>query len=155
MPGRERDLADETSGVGELMDRLRDEAAALDAQLERILGEAARSNPPREVENVMRQSALEAEAGRRSAAQQEALNATRKLDDLARDLESARRLLVQPQLDRFRAAGETGRQSAGPDELGSQWCPASAGRASSVRPGAASKALTSSRRLSARGCGPA
>ena len=101
---RERDLATETSGVSELMDRLREEAAALDSQLERILGDAARSNPPREVENVMRQSALEAEAGRRSAARQEALNATRKLDDLARDLESARRLLVQPQLDRFRAA---------------------------------------------------
>ncbi len=28
---------------------------------------------------------------------------TRKLDELARDLESARRRLVQPQLDRYRA----------------------------------------------------
>ena len=51
----------------------------------------------------MQQSAGEAEAGRTSAAQQNAHDAARKLDDLARDLESNRRRLVQPQLDRFRA----------------------------------------------------
>lgn len=101
---RQRELAEEASSLGDLMDRLREEAAALDAQLDRILGEAARSNPPREIEKVMQQSALEAEAGRQLAALQGAQNASRKLDELARDLESARRLLVQPQLDRSRAA---------------------------------------------------
>ena len=90
--------------MGDLMDRLRDEAAAEDAQLARILGEAARSNPTRDIEKVMQQSALEAEAGRRSEAKQDAQDASRKLDELARDLESARRGLVQPQLDRFLAA---------------------------------------------------
>ncbi len=101
---RERDLAEEASSLGDLMDRLRDEAAAEDAQLARILGEAARSNPTRDIEKVMQQSALEAEAGRRSKAKQDAQDASRKLDELTRDLESARRRLVQPQLDRFLAA---------------------------------------------------
>ena len=100
---RERDLADEAAGLGELMERLRDEAAAVDVELARALGEAARSNPADEIEKVMQQSAREAEAGRTSAAQQDAHDAARKLDDLARDLESNRRRLVQPQLDRFRA----------------------------------------------------
>ncbi len=100
---RERDLAEEASGVGDLMDRLRDEAAAVDPQLARALSEATRSNPTREIEQAMQQSAREVEAGQPSAARQNALEATRKLDELARDLESARRRLVQPQLDRYRA----------------------------------------------------
>ncbi len=100
---RERDLAEEAAGVGDLMDRLRDEAAALDGQLARSLSEVARSKPAREIETAMQRSAQEAAAGRRSAAQQDAQEATRKLDELARDLDSARRQLVQPQLDRFRA----------------------------------------------------
>jgi len=101
---RERDLAEETSSVGDLMDRLRDEAAAEDARLARLLSEAARSNPTRDIEKAMQQSALEAEAGRPSKAKQDAQDASRKLDELTRDLESARRSLVQPQLDRFLAA---------------------------------------------------
>ena len=86
------------------MDRLRDEASALDGQLAHALGEAARSNPTREIAKVMEQSALEAEAGRRTVAKTQAGNASDKLDEMARDLESARRGLVQPQLDRFLAA---------------------------------------------------
>ena len=101
---RERDLAEEASSLGDLMDRLRDEASAVDMQLARTLGEAARSNPTREIAKVMEQSALETEAGRRSAAKTQAENASDKLDEMARDLESARRGLVQPQLDRFLAA---------------------------------------------------
>ena len=101
---RERDLAEEASSLGDLMDRLRDEASALDMQLAHTLGEAARSNPTREIAKVMEQSALEAEAGRRSVAKTQAGNASDKLDEMARDLESARRGLVQPQLDRFLAA---------------------------------------------------
>ncbi len=100
---RERELAEEASGVGDLMDRLRDEAAAVDPQLARTLTEAGRSNPAREIEQAMQQSARDAEAGQPSAATQNAQDATHKLDELARDLESARRRLVQPQLDRYRA----------------------------------------------------
>jgi hypothetical protein len=89
--------------VGELMDRLRDEASALEAQLARTISETAQSNPAQEIEKTMLQSAREAEAGNTRAARQSAQDATRKLDQLARDLESARQRLVQPQLDRFRA----------------------------------------------------
>ena len=89
--------------MGDLMDRLRDEAAAVDPQLARSLTEASRSNPAREIEQAMQQSATEAEAGQPSSARNNAQEAKRKLDELARDLDSARRRLVQPQLDRYRA----------------------------------------------------
>ncbi len=102
-PRRERDLAQEASSMGELMDRLREEAAAVDAQLGLTLNETARSNPIQGIEQVMQQSAQEAEAGRQSTARKNAENATQKLDELARGLESSRRRLVQPQLDRLRA----------------------------------------------------
>jgi hypothetical protein len=100
---RERELAEEAAGVGDLLDRFREEAAVQDAQLARTLGEAARSQQAREIEQVMKQSAQAAETGQVSAAEKGAQAASAGLDELAARLESARRELVQPQLDRFLA----------------------------------------------------
>jgi hypothetical protein len=101
---RERELAEEAAGVADVLDRLRDETALRDAQLARTLGEAVRSQQAREIEQAMKQSAQAAETGQGSAAEKDAQAASARLDELAAKLESTRRELVQPQLDRFLAA---------------------------------------------------
>jgi hypothetical protein len=100
---RQRNLAEDAAALGDLMDRLRGDAAEEDPALARILSQAARSHPPRDVETAMRQGAAAAEGGRRPEAHQAAEAAARSLDALAQELESARRGLVQPLLDRFLA----------------------------------------------------
>jgi hypothetical protein len=65
----------------------------------------------------MRQSATAAEAGRPSEAHQASEGAARHLDALAQDLESARRGLVQPMLDKFLAVEKQAAQAQ--EQLGS------------------------------------
>ncbi len=152
---RERDLAEEAAGLGELMDRLRDEAAALDVQLARTLSETARSNPVQEIEKSMQQTAREAEAGKVPAAQQNAQDATRRLDELARDLESVRRGLIQPQLDRFRAQEKLAARVQEQVKAARNGARASAGRASPHGPGSQPREPGLKRWLVARRCGAA
>ena len=121
--------------MGDLMDRLRDEAAAVDPQLARSLTEAGRSNPAREIEQAMQQSARDAEAGQPSAA-----TAKRSRRD-AQARRAGPRPRVGPPAAGPAAArplpcpGETGCQGSGADQLGDGRRPAGAGRARSLGPG--------------------
>jgi hypothetical protein len=111
---RQRNLAEEVAALADLMDRLRSDAAEEDPTLARSVDQAARSHPPRDVEAAMRQGAAAAEVGRRAEARRVTEAAARRLDALAQDLESARRGLAQPVLDRFLA---TEKQAARVQEL--------------------------------------
>ena len=63
-------------GLGDLMDRLRDEAAAEDVELVRILGEAVRANPASDIEKVMQQTPGKQRPAEHRHAQQNAHDAS-------------------------------------------------------------------------------
>jgi hypothetical protein len=101
---QQRWLSEDASDLGVLLDRIREEAADESPSLAQTITQLARENRLRDIENAMRQSAAALESGRRSEAERAVEPAARGLDALASALDSARRGLVQPLLDRFLAA---------------------------------------------------
>ena len=98
------ELADEVAALADVLKRLRIAAAEEQPELAQTISQAARVNPPEEVENSMRRNVGVIGAGQNAQAAREAETASQRLDALALDLESARRATVQPQLDRLLAA---------------------------------------------------
>src|SRR5262249_45826921 len=92
-------LAEEAKTLAELVKRLRADAAEESRELSQAIARAEAANEPGEIEDAMRQVAAALGAGRRKQAGAGAEESAKKLDDLARDLEAARRSFVQPQLD--------------------------------------------------------
>ncbi len=101
---RQRELADEVAALGDVLEKLRSEAALDYRELAQAIDRAARRNPPDEVEGSMRRTAQAIESGRTAQAARDADQAAQRLEDLAQDLEIARRSAVQPQLERLLAA---------------------------------------------------
>ena len=86
-----------------MLARLRSTAALEYRELAQLIAQAARRNPPGDVEDAMRRNAGTIESGRLAEAAREARDVAARLEALAHDLESARRAAVQPQLERLLA----------------------------------------------------
>jgi hypothetical protein len=101
---RQRELADETAALADVLKQLRMTAALEDRELAQTIDRAAGANPPEEVEDSMRRNADAIGDGRNAVAAGNAEAAAGRLEALAADLESVRRSAIAPQLDRLLAA---------------------------------------------------
>jgi hypothetical protein len=101
---KQNELADEVAALADVLARLKMAAAEEEPELALSIGRAVKTNPPEEVEDVMRKNAGEIGAGHALPASQTAIQAAGRLEALAQDLESARRSAIQPHLDRLLAA---------------------------------------------------
>jgi hypothetical protein len=102
--GRQRELAGEVAALADVLERLRSEAALDYRELAQTIAQAARRNPPRDVEDSMRRNAEAIASGRNAEAARDADQAAQRLEALAQDLEAVRRSAVQPQLERLLSA---------------------------------------------------
>ena len=87
-----------------MLKQLKMAAAEEQPELVEPIGRAAKTNPPAEVEELMRKNAATIAEGRHAPAAQSALLAAWQLDALAQDFESIRRSAIAPQLNRLLAA---------------------------------------------------
>jgi hypothetical protein len=101
---QQRGLADEVAALADVLKRLKMAAALENRELAQTIDRAALANPPEEVEESMRRNADAIGGGRKAQAAKGAEGAALRLDALARDLESARRDTIAPQLSRLLAA---------------------------------------------------
>ena len=90
------ELADEVATLADVLKQLQIAAAEEQPELAQTISQAAQANPPKEVENSMRQNVAAIGAGRTVEAARKADNAGQRLDALALDLESARRARSSP-----------------------------------------------------------
>jgi phage terminase large subunit-like protein len=104
LASHQRELADDAAALADVLEKLK-ATARLDArELAQSIAQAEQSNPPREIEQSMRQNAGAIGSGRSEQAAQGALSAAERLEALAHDFESARRAAAGPQLERLLAA---------------------------------------------------
>ena len=87
-----------------MLKQLKMAAAEEQPELVEPIGRAAKTNPPAEVEELMRKNAATIAEGRHAPAARSAELAAGRLDALAQDLESIRRSAIAPQLNRLLAA---------------------------------------------------
>ena len=97
-------LSEEARTLADLLNRNQADAADVDSELARALREAGEKNPPGEIAGQMRRAADAMRAGKRDQAGRDASDASKKLDALAQQLDSTRRALTQPQLEKLMAA---------------------------------------------------
>jgi hypothetical protein len=97
-------LAEEVRTLSDLLSRNLADAAYSDPELAQVLREAAENDPPREIADQMGRAAVAMKAGKSDEAGREATEAAKKLDGLAQQLDSVRRALIQPQLEKLIAA---------------------------------------------------
>jgi hypothetical protein len=97
-------LTEEGCTLSDLLIRNLADAADSDPELAQALRETAESNPPREIADQMSRSAVALRAGKSEQAGRDASDAAKKLDGLAQQLDSMRRALLQPQLEKLMAA---------------------------------------------------
>jgi Domain of unknown function (DUF4175) len=101
---KQNELADEVAVLADVLNELEMAAAAEQPDLALSIGRAAKTNPPEEVEESMRKNAGAIRDRHAVEAARSAEHAAGRLDALAEDLESIRRAVVQPRLDRLLAA---------------------------------------------------
>ena len=97
-------LTEEGRTLSDLLNRNLADAAEADPELAQALREVAEKNPPGAIADQMRRAALALQAGKSDQAGRDATDAAKKLDELAQQLDSTRRALTQPQLERLMAA---------------------------------------------------
>ena len=102
--GRQRELAGEVAALADVLDGSDPRQRPDYRELAQTIAQAARRNPPREVEDSMRRNAEAIASGRNAEAARDADQAAQRLEALAQDLEAVRRSAVQPQLERLLAA---------------------------------------------------
>lgn len=97
-------LTEEGRTLSDLVLRNLADAADWDLEFAQALREVAEKNPPGAITDLMGRAALAMKAGRSEQASRDATDAAKKLDTLAQELDSIRRALLQPQLERLMAA---------------------------------------------------
>jgi hypothetical protein len=102
--GEQQGLAENAKTLADLVKRLKEEAVEEDRTLAQAIGKASETNSPAEIEEAMRQAAASIASGEREKSAQEMAGASKQLDGLARDLETARRDFMQPKLQQLLAA---------------------------------------------------
>jgi hypothetical protein len=101
---KERGLSEEARTLADLLDKLQPEAEAANPQLGRDLRQAAEANSPSAAAEQMRRAADALKAGKLEQAARDVKGSGRTLQELAQQLDSARRAAVQPQLEKLLAA---------------------------------------------------
>jgi hypothetical protein len=97
-------LAEDGRTLADLLTRNLADAAEMDSEFAQALREAADKNPPGAIADQMGRAAEALRAARSEQARREATDAANKLDALAQQLDSVRRALTQPQLEKLMAA---------------------------------------------------
>jgi hypothetical protein len=97
-------LTEEGRTLLDLLNRNLADAAESDSELAQSLRDTAENSPPGAIIDQMRRAAEAMRAGRSEQAGREATDAAKKLDALAQQLDSTRRALTQPQLEKLMAA---------------------------------------------------
>jgi DNA repair exonuclease SbcCD ATPase subunit len=100
----ERGLSEEARTLADLLQKLQPEAESTNPQLGRDLRQAAEANSPSAAAEQMRRAADALQAAKIDQAAREVNGAGRTLNDLAQQLDAARRAAVQPQLEKLLAA---------------------------------------------------
>jgi uncharacterized membrane protein YedE/YeeE len=101
--GEQQGLAEDARTLADLVKRLKEDAVDEDRTLAQAIGKASESNSPNAIEEAMRQAAVSIASGDREKSAQEMAGASKQLDSLARDLETARRDFMQPKLQQLLA----------------------------------------------------
>jgi len=101
---KERGLSEEGRTLADLLKKLQPEAEAANAQLGRDLRQATEANSPSAAAEQMRQAADALQAGKIDQAARDVNGSGRSLNELAQQLDAARRAAVQPQLEKLLAA---------------------------------------------------
>src|SRR5262249_3620666 len=101
---KERGLSEEARTVDDLLKKLQPEAEAANGQLGRDLRQATEANSPSAAAEQMRRAADELQAGKIEEAARDVNSSGRSLNELAQQLDAARRAAVQPQLEKLLAA---------------------------------------------------
>ena len=104
LAGRQRELAEETAALADVLEQLNATAKIEDRELAQAIAQAAISSPPREVEQLMRQNSDAIGSGKAEQAARDAAIAAGRLEALAHDLASVRRAAAGPELERLLAA---------------------------------------------------
>ncbi len=100
----ERGQSEGARTLADLLSRTQADAVETDSQLGQALRRARETDPPGEIVEQMQQAADALETGKRDQARRNVDQAAHMLERLAQQLETARRDLVQPQLERLMAA---------------------------------------------------
>jgi hypothetical protein len=96
---RQRARAENARTVEDLLKESQKDATLSDPGLVRALEDAARENSPKEIADQMDRAANALSSGQREQAKSEIGKSAKRLESLAGQLESARRIFTQPKLD--------------------------------------------------------
>ncbi len=97
-------LVEEVRTLADLLNRIKEDAVEEDRTLARAVARASEANSPAEVEQVMRQASAALASGEPAKSGPAMVEASGKLESLAKDLEAARREYMQPKLQQLLAA---------------------------------------------------
>jgi hypothetical protein len=100
----QRGRAEDARTLADLLNRLREDATGTSPQLGEALRQAAEDAPPSAVADQMRRAADALQAGQADRALPDVDQSARMLGELAKQLDAARRALVEPQLAKLMAA---------------------------------------------------
>jgi Domain of unknown function (DUF4175) len=102
--GEQQGLAEDAKTLADLVKRLKEDAIEEDRTLSRAIDQASEVNSPAAIEGAMRQAAASIASGAGEKSAREMADASKQLETLARDLETARRDFMQPKLQQLLAA---------------------------------------------------
>jgi hypothetical protein len=108
---QQRGQSEEARSLEDLLNRAQQEATESDAKLGEALRQASDANPPRTIVHQMQKAAEALEAGKREQARRDVKETARMLEGLAQQLETTRRNVVQPQLEKLLAAEKQAAQT--------------------------------------------
>jgi DNA repair exonuclease SbcCD ATPase subunit len=101
---KERGLSEEARTLADLLKKLQPEADAANPQLGRDLRQATEANSPSKAAEQLRHAADALQAGKMDQAARDVNGSGRSMNELAQQLDAARRAAVQPQLEKLLAA---------------------------------------------------
>ena len=101
LAARQSELADEAAALADVLEHLKATARVDDRELGQSIARAEQTNPPREIEQSMRQNADAIGSGQMEQAAGAAISAAERLEALVHDFESVRRAAAGPQLERL------------------------------------------------------
>ncbi len=108
---KERGLSEEARTLADLLEKLQPEAEAANPQLGRDLRQAAETNSPSAAAQQMRRAADALQGGNLEQAARDVNGSGRTLQELAQQLDSARRAALQPQFEKLLAAEKQAAQT--------------------------------------------
>lgn len=102
--GEQRGQVEEGRTLADLLQRAQGDADGKDRQLGQAMRQASETHPPQAIVEHMQRAADALETGKPGQAKGDVEQAAKMLSELARQIESARRAFLQPQLEKLLAA---------------------------------------------------